>query len=127
MATKSKSDLPKEEGTPPGAETPAKPKRDHHKKATPGEVKKSPRGHYAQKECPYCHTHVGNLGNHIKMKHAADEPPLELTKESLLTGKKEHLLKTNAPIYYCNDCHAELRKGEAACWNCHKVLNWTGL
>jgi len=89
------------------------------------------RGPYKKKECPYCGAMVGNLGNHVKMKHAAEavqEPPRELTIESLTSGvparRKAELAET---IYYCIDCHSQLRKGEASCWNCGAVMNWEGL
>lgn len=88
---------------------------------------KPKRGHYRQKECPYCHTHVGNLGNHIRMKHPAERPPVEITKESLVSGEKPAPVEKGDPVFYCNDCHAELRKGENPCWNCGKFLNWSGI
>lgn len=94
--------------------------------------KKPKRGHYKQKECPYCHQMVGNLGNHVKLKHAAETPPAEVTKEELLgvptvepkAHKKLELIPTT---YYCTDCKAELRKGEETCWHCGAVMNWEGL
>jgi hypothetical protein len=88
--------------------------------------------HYKQKECPYCKKHVGNLGNHVKMKHPAETPPAEITKEELLGGKTT----TPAPkktseltplTYFCTDGKAELRKGENPCWNCGAAMNWEGI
>ena len=98
-----------------------------------GEGKK--RGQYKKQECPYCHVHVGNLANHIRMKHQAEREegeehparePTELTKDDLLGGKarKEPEEKT---VYYCTACHAELRKGETPCWNCGEAMVWEGL
>lgn len=91
------------------------------------EVAKKARGHYKQKECPYCHIHVGNLGNHIRLKHATEAPPVEISKESLLKKKSTSVMNTNEPTYYCNDCHAELRKDENPCWKCGKLLNWSAI
>jgi hypothetical protein len=95
------------------------------------------RGAYKQKECPYCHKHVGNLGNHVKQKHQAEvkdspplQPPAELTKQDLLPGdvpKMKNEAKLTSPVYYCEDCHAELRKGESECWHCHSVMDWEGI
>lgn len=102
----------------------------------PGKNDKGKRGSYKQKECPYCHTMVGNLGNHVKMKHQAEAkdtpapPPAELTKQDLLPGavpKEKKDSELTSPVYYCQDCKAELRKGESECWNCHAVLNWEGI
>lgn len=97
----------------------------------PPETKK--RVHYKERECPYCHIHVRNLGNHVKQKHPAapgESPPppapVELTKEALLgTGPKE--VSIGHEIYYCSDCKAELRKGENPCWHCGATMNWEGL
>lgn len=87
---------------------------------------RSKRGSYKQKECPYCHAHVGNLGNHIRLKHpAAAKEKIELTKEDLLAGKAKPL--SDEPTYYCIDCKAELRKDENPCWHCGKYLDWTGV
>jgi hypothetical protein len=97
---------------------------------TPGQKGKK-RGQYKQKECPYCHVHVGNLGNHVKMKHPTETgaQPLELTKEKLLGS--EVLPKKDTEItpvtYYCSDCKAEVRKGESNCWNCQAALLWDGI
>lgn len=106
-------------------------------KKKPGDNGKGKRGSYKQKECPYCHSMVGNLGNHVKMKHQAeakDTPPVpapqELKKSDLLTGSQPKATKDmelTSPTYYCQDCRAELRKGESECWNCHAVLNWEGI
>lgn len=91
------------------------------------EAVKKGRGHYQQKECPYCHIHVGNLGNHIRMKHPTETPPVELTKENLLKGKATPLTIEPAPVYYCTSCKAKLRKGENPCWHCGATLNWEGI
>jgi len=94
---------------------------------------KKKRVHYQQKECPYCHAMVGNLGNHVKLKHPGEiPPPPELTKEDLLgvpskEPKPKPPTELNPPTYYCTDCKAELRAGENPCWNCGAVLNWEGL
>ncbi len=102
-----------------------------------GDNNKGKRGHYQQKECPYCHAMVGNLKNHVSLKHqaeAGEAPPLpapqELTKDDLVTGSEPKAKKDNElkpPVYFCQDCKAELRKGESECWNCRAVLNWEGL
>ena len=85
------------------------------------------RGHYQQKECPYCHVMVGNLGNHVKLKHPTESsPPAEMTKESLL-GKKPATPPPKETKYYCQNCRAVLRKGEEACWQCGTILNWKGI
>ena len=97
--------------------------------------KPTKRGQYHERECPYCHTPVRNLPNHIRLKHPQEskkppEPPI--SKESLLTGvkpKKEadpasNTLKTP---YYCTNCKAELRKDENPCWQCGEYLNWEGI
>jgi hypothetical protein len=91
------------------------------------------RGQYKQKECPYCHIHVGNLGNHIHMKHPAESPPVEITKEEILGIKKaetpgqKKATEVTPPTYFCTECKAELRKGEEKCWNCGAVMNWEGI
>jgi hypothetical protein len=88
--------------------------------------KKHPkRGNYKQKECPYCHAMVGNLGNHVRLKHPTEAPPREITKETLVEGKLPKA--EDAPTYYCTTCHAELRKGENPCWNCGATLVWEGI
>lgn len=107
-------------------------------KVTKAKAEKPTHKHYKQKECPYCHTHVGNLGNHVKMKHQAEAQeaeehpaPQELTKEQLLgergEGPPPPSRQAGQTIYYCQDCHAELRKGEATCWKCGQVLVWEGI
>lgn len=92
------------------------------------------RGKYKKQECPYCHNHYGNLQNHINMKHPneslakKDEPPA-LTADQVL-GKEKVPPAPDKPWdvdYICNDCHAEIRKGETRCWNCGKTLNWEGI
>ncbi len=102
----------------------------------PGYNNKGKRGNYKQKECPYCHQMVGNLGNHVKMKHQAEvkdnpaPPPRELAKQDLIPGAEPKIIQAHdltVLIYYCQDCKAELRKGEMECWNCHAVLNWEGI
>jgi hypothetical protein len=110
------------------------------KAAVPSELPVTPtpktkkRGQYKQKECPYCHIHVGNLGNHIRLKHPVEfgaAPPVELTKENLLGVptkspveiKPEEVRKAGL-TYYCQDCKAELRQGENPCWNCGATLVW---
>lgn len=93
----------------------------------PEKPEKKGRGHYRQKECPYCHNHYGNLGNHIKLKHPLEELPAELTMESLTQKKKVVPDTPGSSIYYCTNCRAELRKGENPCWNCGNTLLWEGL
>lgn len=102
----------------------------------PPEVKKK-RSHYKQKECPYCNMPVGNLPNHIRMKHAdqakaegyqVEKPPA--SKEELLSGKKPGKEQTPfdpVQVYYCTACRARLRKGENPCWHCGETLNWEGV
>ena len=87
-------------------------------------------------ECPYCHKVVRNVPNHISAKHPAENkerkeaaPPLDV---AVLTGQKKpsEIAPTLHPedrIYYCADCHAELRKGEDKCWKCEAILNWEGI
>jgi len=88
------------------------------------------RGQYKKVECPHCHTYVGNLQNHIRMKHQtpADKsqpPPAKtLTKDDLIIGAPP---PDEPKVYYCTGCKAELRKGENPCWNCQAVLIWDGL
>lgn len=96
---------------------------------------KGARGAYRKKECPYCHKHFGNLGNHINQLHkteaeAQGKPagPAEITKDQL-TGKTPAPppRSVDSPIYYCTECKAELRKGENPCWHCGAVLVWEGI
>jgi len=86
------------------------------------------------KECPYCHNHFGNVKNHIKYAHPTEaandgravEP--EVSKDTLLGGKQPPTPPTpEDKIYYCNNCHAKLRKGEESCWNCSQAMNWEGV
>jgi hypothetical protein len=96
-------------------------------------LKQSPRkrGSYKKTECPHCHKYVGNLKNHIMLKHPteADGKPLELTREKLLGSevlpKKD--TEITPVIYFCSDCKAEVRKGETNCWNCQATLLWDGI
>ncbi len=91
---------------------------------------KKKRGQYKERECPYCHVHVRNLGNHIKMKHPAEAPqPPELTKEQLvgIAPVNPQEPKPEKLAYFCNDCKAELRKGENPCWHCGANLIWDGI
>lgn len=106
-------------------------KKEQSVASQPKSVEKK-REHYRQKECPYCGVHVGNLGNHIRMKHGDQakneglnlEKP-EVSKEALLSGEKPRTPEVaNVPIYYCNACHAKLKKGENPCWHCSQYLNW---
>jgi len=98
----------------------------------PEDKKSGKRGHYRQKECPFCHAFVGNLPNHIKGKHPTEAekiPPQEITKGQLL-GVEPKPPKPKSPgdtIYYCTNCKAELRKGETPCWNCGEDLIWEGI
>jgi len=99
------------------------------------------RGRYKRIECPYCHDFVGNLPNHVRMKHPTENypgppKPPPLTKEAILGEKPVEIAQTDIAVqevpdhhreYACADCHAEVRKGEAACWNCGGVLNWEGI
>lgn len=94
------------------------------------EAKKTKRGHYEQKECPYCHKHVGNLGNHIKFAHPNEQPinpQVELNKEDLIQGKKPVPTGAKENVYYCSACRARLRQGENPCWHCGEVLNWEAI
>lgn len=94
------------------------------------EEKSNKRGHYKRVECPYCHKTVGNLGNHIKQKHPNEVDIPALDKE-VLTGQKPPSeithLSNGKTIYYCEECKAELRKGEKECWNCGTTLVWDGI
>lgn len=54
----------------------------------PKEAKESKRGHYRKVECPFCHSMVGNLGNHVKLKHPAEAQQTPVTKETLLGQQK---------------------------------------
>jgi hypothetical protein len=93
---------------------------------------------YARHECPYCHKVKGNLANHIKAVHPVEakerkEETTTFTKEVLTGEKTPEEVKALAPVhpeditYYCEDCHAEVRKGEEKCWNCGKELDWTSI
>jgi len=118
----------KKETVTPAVITPAVAPQVVAKKATIGKK----RGQYKQKECPFCHVFVGNLGNHVNMKHPGETPPLEITKDELLGVKGTTPLPKKAteltpPTYFCTDCKAELRKGEEKCWNCGAVMNWEGI
>ncbi len=91
---------------------------------------------YKLKECPYCHKFFGNVKNHILLKHQAELPgkgedgAVELTKEDLL-GKEEESQdqeEQNAEInYHCNDCGADVRRGETRCHSCGATLIWEGI
>lgn len=100
-------------------------------KAAVPEIKK--RGQYKRIECPHCHTFVGNLANHMKLKHptAAKTEPETLTKEDLLgtPGDKEEEpeIKGAKQVYRCSNCQEAVRKGENPCWKCGAVLNWEGI
>lgn len=95
------------------------------------------RGHYKERECPYCHKMVRNLKNHIAQAHPADpgkpppppSGPVELTKDNLLGGgpRGDAGAAPGQKTYYCTDCKAELRKGENPCWHCNATLNWEGI
>lgn len=109
------------------------------KTPTPAAKKPNRPKHYQQKECPYCHAMVGNLGNHVKMKHPTEAAqdgikPKELTKEDLLGQKPPETPQDskarqvlNPPVYYCTACKAKLRKGENPCWHCGEPLIWEGV
>lgn len=106
------------------------PKNAVEAQAMPGK-----RGSYRKKECPYCHKHFGNLGNHINQLHKIEAqaaghapPPVEMTINQL-TGKEAPTppRSVDSPIYYCTSCRAELRKGENPCWHCGEVLVWEGI
>lgn len=86
------------------------------------------RRRHTLKECPYCHKQFGNLKNHILMKHQAQqiEQPVELTKEDLI-GKKEKPPAPEHITYHCNNCGAELKKGENPCWQCDEHLSWDSI
>jgi hypothetical protein len=105
-------------------------------------IVKPKRGHYQQKECPYCHSMVGNLGNHVKLKHPGNDPnppaPAKPTMEEMLgkeTPKPEKPaeIKKAEAFYFCTTCAnegekaARVRSGEETCWRCGAVLNWEGL
>jgi hypothetical protein len=82
---------------------------------------------------------VGNLPNHLRLKHPTEKvqkPPEKkpLTKEEILGEKPPEDPETEVQeipnykqIYACSNCRAEVRKGEAECWNCGLGLNWEGL
>ena len=93
----------------------------------PKEAKESKRGHYRKVECPFCHSMVGNLGNHVKLKHPAEAQQTPVTKETLLGQQKPPPSVEAPPVYYCVECKAKLRKGENPCWHCGAKLNWEGI
>lgn len=131
MAQKSKKDMDVEKGSQKAGGTIGKilnkvfPKDKPQPPVKPPVKKEPKRGHYKQKECPYCHKYVGNLGNHVKLKHPLEHPPEYLTKERLLDKKRTP--QNEGVTYACLQCHAEIRKGETSCWNCGKFLNWEGI
>jgi len=100
------------------------------------EPEKKKKRHYKRVECPYCHKVVGNVKNHITQAHpgeaaarAESAPGLD---KGVLTGEKkpgeiEPAFHPEDSIYYCMECHAELRKGESECWNCGQHLDWEGI
>jgi hypothetical protein len=85
-----------------------------------------------ERECPYCHKMKRNLELHIRAVHKTETgaTAAPFTKETL-TGEKpatiNPTLHAGETVYYCQDCHAELRKGETVCWNCQAILNWEGI
>lgn len=90
------------------------------------------RGHYKRLECPYCHKHVGNLGNHIRQKHptepiepGGEAPSGTLTKDDLV--RKEKKPEPEKVGYHCEDCRGTVRKGEIECSHCGAMLNWEGI
>ncbi len=89
------------------------------------------RGNYKKKECPHCHKMMGNLGNHIKLAHpteAENTPAPALDKETMIKGEKPPAQDKPEDVeYICEDCHAEIRKGEAVCWHCGETLIWEAL
>lgn len=91
--------------------------------------KKKKRGGYKQKECPYCKVMVGNLPNHIKLKHPAEatQAVQALTKDDILSGHAKENIIHGQKTYACADCHAEIRKGESECWHCGETLVWEGI
>lgn len=91
--------------------------------------KKKKRGGYKQKECPYCKAVVGNLPNHITLKHPneAATKAVEITKADIVSGKVKVSPPGEKIIYACLNCKAEVRKGEGICWNCGEALNWEGI
>ena len=105
----------------------------------PGGVKKTKTRKYKERECPYCNKVVRNLPNHIAQAHPGELPkkePETVTKEKLLgvpvtepktETPRETAIKDVRTTYYCNDCRAELRKGESTCWKCGKTMNWEGI
>ena len=110
------------------------------KKAPATGTKPKRPAHYKQKECPYCHAMVGNLGNHVQMKHPNIAGERLISKDDLLgvpvrNGKlpenPENIQlrlneeKLHPPVYYCQDCRAELRKGESQCWQCGAAWDWS--
>lgn len=95
----------------------------------PKEVK---RGHYKKRECPYCHKHFGNLENHIQLKHKSElqEAQSVVTKEDLLgqatpKPERDNSARPEKVTYACNDCKAELKKGENPCWHCGAFMDWS--
>lgn len=108
--------------------TPANPPVKPQSVPTSPQKPKKARGHYGQKECPFCHRIVGNLPNHVKLKHPAESPPAsEPTKDTLLGGHKPPPTTTPSNKYYCLECNGVLRKGEETCWQCGISLNWEGI
>jgi len=86
-----------------------------------------PKAKRAPRECPYCHRQFGNVKNHILLAHHTEsqETPTELTKADLLVKPAHQAAQVTK--YHCNDCGAELRKGEEFCSKCHQRLIWTGI
>jgi len=87
-------------------------------------------------ECPYCHKVVGNVKNHIIAVHPTQDADRRAALPSLdkdvILGKKpanliERPVQPEDVRYYCQDCRAELRKGEENCWNCGKAMDWNFL
>ena len=112
------------------------------------ETKETARGQYKRKECPYCHEHVGNLPNHIRLKHPTESPaeapaPAELTKAEILAGKAgtqdpapdqgagDAPAQVQGNTSFCHVCpdgkRAEVRKNETECWRCGSPLEWGGI
>ena len=96
--------------------------------STSPEIREVKRRKVKQKECPYCRAVVGNLPNHIKMKHPNEAPPVNMTKEALLNKPaiSANTIQTQG-LYIHAGCKAELRYGETSCWHCGQSLDWTGI